>query len=222
MGRQNDLQCSLTGFCFSEGDSHFCTEPGARNSGAQRLFRNASDGSEFSKQEHLTSKLNALIGRPICSLLSACCPSAISRLVVAVIIDAINRVAGRRAFAHVGKKGTEIFPPLAHGDTALSIVPSSYGILLRTSSDHTSPRCVSKASGSGMKVCSASMLAATGIVFIRAKCSRAQNALIAAIASTSPSVVILSALAGYNGQESESLAEKVELYWLHGERPYHG
>lgn len=55
-------------------------------------------------------------------LLGACCPSAIIRRVVAVIVDSVDRVVWRRLTAHISQKRREAISPLfAHRNASSTI-----------------------------------------------------------------------------------------------------
>jgi len=59
----------------------------------------------------------------IARLLTLCRPAAIRRFVVAVIVDAVQRVANRRLRPHVGKEGVKTASPaIAHADTTPAVV----------------------------------------------------------------------------------------------------
>ncbi len=63
-----------------------------------------------------------LSGSPVHGLLLAGSPSAVSRLIVAVVVDALNRVIPRRSIAHVSEEGMEVdAPSLTHLNAAASI-----------------------------------------------------------------------------------------------------
>ncbi len=59
-------------------------------------------------------------------------PSAVARLIIAVVVDTINGVAGRRLFAHVGKEILKLLPAVANGDppTAPIVVAGEIGVLI--------------------------------------------------------------------------------------------
>jgi hypothetical protein len=79
----------------------------------------------------------------IAGLLSWCRPSAIVRLVIAVIIDPVNRVEGRRALAHIGQKRRKGVQPLfAYGDSAPAVVFIIPMLRAVTSTLHALPRRV--------------------------------------------------------------------------------
>ncbi len=81
-----------------------------------------ADGFSSSRYRWIWTDLN--IGALITPLLEACRPSAIARLVVAVIIDSVDGVFRRRSRTHVSVEGHEICQPcIAHGDSTTSVMP---------------------------------------------------------------------------------------------------
>jgi len=82
----------------------------------------------------------------ICSgvkrLLAFCSPSAISRFVRAIVINPVNRHAGR-PITHVGIKGFErIAPFIANVNASASVVLPIWSIRIGASLDHVSPSVV--------------------------------------------------------------------------------
>lgn len=79
---------------------------------------------------------------PITVLLSRCGPSAIPRLVVAVIVNALNRQVGWLV-AHVGIEIHErLAPALAHRYTACSVILKRMVVGILTATNHAGPRSV--------------------------------------------------------------------------------
>ncbi len=58
----------------------------------------------------------------VSALLGACCPAAILRAVVAIVVDAINRMLRGGASPHVQEKHCEVFPSIADSDAASTVV----------------------------------------------------------------------------------------------------
>ena len=56
------------------------------------------------------------------ALLVACGPAAVVRFVVAVIVDAIQRVAWGWTLTHVSEERRVVHPPATHGDASASVV----------------------------------------------------------------------------------------------------
>lgn len=88
----------------------------------ERRARPIGKGSE----EGLPKRIAASTNRPtIRPLLDLCRPPTVARLVVAVVVDAVDRCS-RGALAHVGEEVLEaLAPPLAHLDPAATVVPPS-------------------------------------------------------------------------------------------------
>lgn len=70
-----------------------------------------------------TVDLDKPIVASVVVLLDRCCPSAVTRLVVAIRIGkSVNAMRRRRALSHVGKESLEtIAPPIAHGNAKTSV-----------------------------------------------------------------------------------------------------
>ncbi len=62
--------------------------------------------------------VNALVAL----LFGSCRPSAIRRLIVSVVVDSVNRVVGRWATAHVGKKRFVGVPAFTDGDATVGVI----------------------------------------------------------------------------------------------------
>jgi hypothetical protein len=77
----------------------------------------------------------------VATLLFACSPLAITRLVIAVVVDPLDRCP-RRAFAHVGKKVLEQTPPRTHGDASPAIILPCGSAWIRATRDHRLPRTI--------------------------------------------------------------------------------
>lgn len=79
-------------------------------------------------------------GAPIPGLLGAGSPSAVARLIVAVIVDALDRVRWRRLPAHVGKEVRVIVQPaVTDGNTSASVPLKSAGRLVVAPANHIRP-----------------------------------------------------------------------------------
>lgn len=67
-------------------------------------------------------------------------PTAVRRLVVAINIDAINRMARRWSHAHVGKKCREtVAPTIAHADTPQPVICIAGRVGIFAAVDHATP-----------------------------------------------------------------------------------
>src|SRR5260221_710578 len=58
----------------------------------------------------------------ICNLLFASRPAAVARLIVSVIVDAVQRMKARRPWSHICEKVGEAGPPLTDFDSSASVV----------------------------------------------------------------------------------------------------
>jgi len=57
----------------------------------------------------------------VAGLLQLCCPPAVARFIVAVVVDPVDAVCGRRARSHVGKEVLKRHPLVTHLNSALPI-----------------------------------------------------------------------------------------------------
>lgn len=96
-----------------------------------------------------TSSISFVFG-----LLLACCPHAVIRLVVSVVIASINRVLQRRLPAHVCKEVLKLRPSLADANTASTIFGKVLTIGVVAPSQHCCPRSIFRSSVLAMfRVC---------------------------------------------------------------------
>ncbi len=66
---------------------------------------------------------NITTARGMLILFLACCPTAIARFVVAIVVDSVNGVFGRRLFAHVRPEDSELVPPcVTDGNAPAAVV----------------------------------------------------------------------------------------------------
>lgn len=83
------------------------------------------------------------LGDPtIYPLLVSRCPSAIARFVVAVRVNAINRVFHGRAFPHVRHEVLELHPPIANRDAPRPVVVEAGSLSVKASVFHGLPRAI--------------------------------------------------------------------------------
>lgn len=73
-------------------------------------------------------------------------PSAISRLIVSRIVNAINCMLSRWPLSHIGQKVLVESPTLAHLNSSFRVIGISFSGISRTASSHASPRSVSNSS----------------------------------------------------------------------------
>ena len=97
--------------------------PSALEAVAHNMFHTAKPCRPFSRCQALTVELQKHIPARVVALLSMRGPTAIARLIVAVVIDAINRVALGRPNAHVGDEVFEaVAPSVAYDDASTTVV----------------------------------------------------------------------------------------------------
>lgn len=127
-------------------------------------------------------------------LLGARRPSAIARLVVAVVVDSVQRVILRRSSAHVGQKSLERRPLLTHGNPAPTVIMVTGGIRVFAPLDHSGPRLKlrSPSAANGLAVCGLCGAALVLVIAAAALCRAAMepcahlDSLGAAIAAAKP------------------------------------
>jgi len=174
--------------------------------------RNSSSLGPFSRSFGLPIKSDQPTRAPIPSLIGSCSPSAIGRLVIAVIVNALNAVFWRRTWPHVLDK---IFksPPSRTNLYAASAVIFETGIPVASAS------CVEKAPNSvfcrsGQSVCNRSLppdAPATDAIPIPKPLSAVHNSF-PAIASANPLSTALLRPFGMqpqNGETSKSFARYI-------------
>jgi hypothetical protein len=106
-------------------------------------FDTAFDRLSILRLESRTAAFAALLDKSrVTRLLKRCGPSAVRRLVVAVRIYAVERLAWR-AWPHVGKEGSEVVTPsVAHRDAAATVKAKLRVCLYETTSFSVGPRLV--------------------------------------------------------------------------------
>lgn len=82
------------------------------------------------------------IAATILRLLSGSGPTAIARLVMAVVVDALNLVTRRWLIAHVCVEQLEVHPALAHANAASAVVGVRDDVGIQTPRFHGRPRSV--------------------------------------------------------------------------------
>ena len=81
------------------------------------------------------------------SLLYRCCPSAVSRFVVSVGVQPVDRMVERRAFAHIGKKRDKrVLPSLTDANAAPAILREVLVADLFAPRLHADPNTIGRAS----------------------------------------------------------------------------
>lgn len=79
-----------------------------------------------------SSKCKKSASSPVSGLFSSCCPLAIGRLVISLIIDALNTVFWRWSWPHVGHEVFKTSPPATNFDPTATIVFEGYASLAST------------------------------------------------------------------------------------------
>lgn len=80
-----------------------------------------------------------MVSRRIVPLRSIVCPSAIPRLVISVVVNAVNAQLGR-ALAHILEKLPRIVPPLADDNASAPVAIPPFGFFVVTPVHHMRPR----------------------------------------------------------------------------------
>lgn len=110
---------------------------------AHSIFENATRQIKaifpLDEGERLSPERQPHIVASIAMLLDRGRPAAVSRLVIAVIVNPVNRVLGRRARPHIREEVLEGSPAIAHGDTSPAVVPVSGDVGIRASRPHAGP-----------------------------------------------------------------------------------
>ena len=78
----------------------------------------------------------------VAGLLFGRSPAAISWLVVAVIVDAVEAMFGARASVHIGKKVDVIAPSFTNGDAATSVMLPLWVFWVAATIQHAAPRSI--------------------------------------------------------------------------------
>lgn len=109
------------------------------------------------KHPHAPRRLS--VTAPVALLLRPCGPAAVARLVVAIVVDAVQRVISRRSPAHVGEERfVGDCPSLTDGDPSAAIVSVLFVAGTQATSAHASPRRVFCGHGCSLAVLTAAAL----------------------------------------------------------------
>jgi len=104
------------------------------------LCGDISNGLQFSVEQ------DAVIASSISALHRSRGPPAVSKLIVAVIVDALNLKLGIRLLAHVSKEVLELQPSVANLNAATAIVLIALMLGIKTPFQHVLPRIQCRAS----------------------------------------------------------------------------
>ena len=146
-------------------------------------------------------------------------PPNISWLIVLVAVDPIERMAWAGYRSHVSEERLERFDPLrADGDSAAPIIGIVLIVLVKASRSHVKPGTILRRSRHAVR----HAFPATAALFsTAAKSGGPCNRLLPAIALTKEGVNLSStdsASVSNDGQQAESLADKVSESWVRGQR----
>lgn len=131
----------------------------------------------------------------IALLLGAGRPPAVSWLVVAVVVDPVNGIVGRRAAAHVGQEvGEGVAPPLADGNPTTAIVRKPRSGWAVATADHRTPAVPlwRQAPGNGTRPPAGggffALKATAGLNVSRSQVMGKDDLFVAAVAATEPAL----------------------------------
>lgn len=87
-------------------------------------------------------KVNPNISSHVARLLFRCRPSAVRRLVVSIVVYAVERVFRRWAISHVCQKIFKLEPPAADRYSTSTVIAKSFGARLVAATNHVAPDSV--------------------------------------------------------------------------------
>lgn len=139
------------------------------------------------------------MGQPLSSaavltLQKFCRPATVARFVIAVVVDAVERMFRRRRFAHVGVEGFErIKPAVANYNASRSVITVCRGSGIKASLPHILPDDVRSRFLKSLAVRSAvpATIASATAVHPRGKPGPSYNELLAAVAKAPPHRVMV-------------------------------
>lgn len=150
-------------------------------------------------------------GARIGNLLAARCPTAVARLVRAIVIDPIDRMLGARLRPHVRKeRGETVAPSLADCDPAPAVVRILRRVRVQAAALHRSPRSVLRRQRARVRqvVCgSCSSVTTAGDGSAGPQNRSRLHRCVPAVASTHP--LLPQRVVAFNGERTESLADDV-------------
>lgn len=183
---------------------------------AQSAFGESSNGGPFGKGMGFAVKLDDAIIALVVGLLCRRGPSAIVRPIVAVCVDAVNRIVASWAWPHVGVEVIKRFTPtVAHLHTSFAIKVVLRIVWVGASLVHVAPRLIFWRAGHAMlKGRQTGLTSATSPRSIRSqKLAGNQNGGVAALALAKPlGIGIIPANIADNGQAAELTAIQVLSY----------
>lgn len=156
---------------------------------------------------------------PVPRLFTFCGPATILRLVVAAVVDAIDRVAGRWTPAHVGNEVLVVEPAVAYGNTAPAIVGIPLVSRVGAALQHATPRAIfgrpcpvvpaRVAVASVRRSGAICPVAPAAYRVSRSQVTPGNNRLCAAVASAREACPLHRVGSGHDKKPSESLARQV-------------
>src|SRR3990167_6582633 len=87
----------------------------------RRSWADVVDSRPLSQMFYFSINADRLVLYCVGTLFQAGCPSAITRLVITVIVDAFERMIGRWFRPHVGYKISEFLPPFTDANTTTTV-----------------------------------------------------------------------------------------------------
>lgn len=147
----------------------------------------------------------------IAGLLAFGGPATVAWFVMAVVVDALDRVRGRRLRPHVGEKGREVVAPaIADRDTAATVIGVVVRVLIEAARFHSGPRDILAGLLARARVPMCRRAAAGRRVADPQVCS-ANRGIAPAVAAADPIGRSRSALGATNGgQQSVSFASVID------------
>ena len=122
----------------------------------------------------------------VSALLNSGRPSAIAGLIVAIVVDAVNGMLGRRARRHVIQKRFKVFPSLADLDAAPAIARIAISVWVPAPLDHAKPNWMKRMARQAMRLQLFFSETTTRFCVTRAQSLCERCAFCTAIAATKP------------------------------------
>ena len=128
------------------GASHgILDRPSVREPFPDRLVFHSETFAQFSKAGSDSTESHNLVGSSVPHLFFVRNPTAVARLVISVVVDAVNLFAWRLLF-HVLQKVFKDLPSFAHFYSTSSVSSKAFDVWIRASGFHCSPNAPSFAS----------------------------------------------------------------------------
>jgi hypothetical protein len=127
------------------GKTSFVSPPGSLPIGDD-LLANAELCGPISRAKSLIAERQKDVGSTVASLFESRCPSAVARLVIAVVVNAL-KCQLRRGFSHIGKKIFVSSPSVANRNPATSIGGIFLFIRIKAALAHAHPQAMRSRAG---------------------------------------------------------------------------